>query len=415
MYLLSSKKKILTAIIITNFLLLTISNTTIFSGSIQSSDNIDLDELIPESTILYDSVELFPEGQNTFTLNVSFQKNWIYYFSFESYVPFSDVFLMDAFCQTPAGRNYHFFDYNESIENDVNKIYFEYGSTESGYHIIDIVVDTSQNMNIHVYLEEFLPLDAYYNKFALEGMNNQSFFCDIHQYSLLKNEKEYIYPVKDDMQYRFNFFRVNPVSQTDKRENMFENPKVIMNVNLDGTEFEIYRNIPTLDYALYGNVENDEFFDLDRDLDNENFLQRFGAHCTGNLTILISLEGVIPFDLNFAFLAWEVGEISNGTDDVKPPENVTIPNPINNNTEPELHNKTLSTKLDEWIASTGLFIQSNWWTLFIVMGSVLALVSVFGKYRYEIGAKVKKIKKKFGSIYEDRKKKTQQRRSGGFN
>ena len=134
MYLLSSKKKILTTIIISNLLLLTISNTTIFSGSIQSSDDIDLDEIIPESTILFDSVELFPEGQTTFTLNISFQKNWIYYFAFESYVPFSDVFLMDVFCQTPAGRNYHFFDYNESIENDVNKIYFEYGSTESGYH-----------------------------------------------------------------------------------------------------------------------------------------------------------------------------------------------------------------------------------------------------------------------------------------
>ena len=409
MYLLSSKKKILTAIIISNLLLLTISNTTIFSGSIQSSDDIDLDELIPESTILYDSVELFPEGQTTLTLNISFQKNWIYYFSFESYVPFSDVFLMDAFCQTPAGRNYHFFDYNESIENDVNKIYFEYGSTESGYHIIDIVVDTSQNMNIHVYLEEFLPLDAYYNKFALEGMNNQSFFCDIHQYSLLKNEKEYIYPVKDDMQYRFNFFRVNPVSQTDKRENMFENPKVIMNVNLDDTEFEIYRNLPTLDFSLYGNVENDEFFDLDRNFINQTFLERFGAHTTGNLTISITIEGYIPFDFNFAFLVWEIGEIGNGTDGTDGTdgnENATIPNPFNNDTDTELHNKTLTTTLNEWTASMGLFIQSNWWTLFIVLGSILVLTAIYGKYKHEIHTHIKKIKKKIGSHDYDKSKKS---------
>ena len=410
------KYKTITYLILANFLLLAISNATIISESIPSSDDIDLDDLIPSPTILYDSVEMFPDGQNTLSLNLTFQKNWIYYFSFESYVPFSDVFMMDVFCQTPTGRNYHFFDYSGSIENDVEKIYFEYGSTESGGHIINIMVNTSDNINIHVYLEEYSPLDTYYKHFSVEAIGNESnFFCDINQYSSLRSNKIYSYPVKDDTEYKFNFFRVNPISQGDIEENSYENPDVEMLVSLNGTIFYYYREIPTLDYALYGNVENDEFFDSDRDLDNENFLQRFGAHCTGNLTILISLEGVIPFDLNFAFLAWEVGEISNGTDDVKPPENVTIPNPINNNTEPELHNKTLSTKLDEWIASTGLFIQSNWWTLFIVMGSVLALVSVFGKYRYEIGAKVKKIKKKFGSIYEDRKKKTQQRRSGGFN
>ncbi len=401
-----SKQKYFTYLFIVNILLLTISNTAIFSGSISSSDDIDLDELLPEPTILYDSVELFLEGQNTFTLNISFQKNWIYYFSFESYVPFSDVFLMDAFCQTPAGRNYHFFDYNGSIENEVYKIYFEYGSTESGYHIINLLVNTSQNINIHVYLEEYLPLETYYNHFALEEINNQSFFCDINQYSLLKNEKEYIYPVKDDTEYKFNFFRVNPISQTDKRENMFGNPKVIMTVDLDGTDFEIYRNIQTLDFSLYGNVENDDFLDMDRNFYNQTFLERFGAHCTGNMSISITIEGFIPFDLNFAFMVWEVGSIGNGTDGVGGNENATIPNPFNNNTDTELHNKTLTDTLDGWIAITGLFIQSNWWAIFLVMGSIMIASAVYGKYKFMFKAQIVKFKKKLGNDEFDKAKKT---------
>ncbi len=402
MYMLS-KKKLLITIIITNFLLLTISDATLFSGSIQSSDDIDLTDLIPSPTILYDSVELFPDGQSTLSLNISFQKNWIYYFSFESYVPFSDTFMMDAFCQTPAGRNYHFFDYADTIENDVTKIYFEYGSAESGHHLINIVVNTSQNINIHVYLEEYLALETYYDHYTLEGINESEFYCDINQYSSLRSNKIYSYPVKDDMEYKFNFFRVNPISQGDIEENNYENPDVEMLVSLNGTIYYYYREIPTLDYALYGNVENDGFLEMDRTFYNQTFIERFGAHTTGNLTILIWLEGLIPFDLNFAFMVWEAGDIGNGTDDVAPPENVTIPNPINNDTEPELYNKPLSTKLDEWLASTGLFIQSNWWTLFIVMGSVLALTAVFGKYKHVFKAQIKHIKKKIDSEISDRK------------
>ncbi len=398
-----SRKKIITSIIIANFLLLTITNSILYTGSIQSSDDIDLTDLIPSPTILYDSVELFPDGQSTLSLNLSFQKNWIYYFSFESYVPYSDTFMMDAFCQTPAGRNYHFFDYEDTIENDITKIYFEYGSAELGDHLISIVVNTSQNTNIHVYIEEYLPLETYYDHFTLEGLNESEFFCDINQYSSLRSSKIYSYPVRDDTEYKFNFFRVNPISQGDKEENNYENPNVEMLISLNGTIYYYYREIPTLDYALYGNVENDEFFDLERDFNNQTFIERFGAHCTGNLTILIILEGIIPFDLNFAFMVWEAGDIGNGTDGVEPPENVTIPNPINNDTEPEIYNKTLSTKMDEWLAGAGFFIQSNWWTLFFVFGSILALTAVFGKYKHVFRAQIKKIKKRIDSEVSDKK------------
>jgi hypothetical protein len=380
----------------------------IFSGSVQSSDDIDLDELIPEPTILYDSVELFPEGLTTLTLNQSFQKNWIYYFSFESYVPFSDVFLLDAFCQTPASRNYHFFDYNSSIENDITKIYFEYGAAESGDHLIDIEVITSQNINIHVYLEECLPLDAYYNHFTLEGMNESSLFLDVNQYSLFKIDMEYTYPVKDDTEYKFNFFRVNPLSVTDIVENAFENPEVIMRIILNETEYIIYRNIPTLDYSLYGNVENDEFLDLDRNFINTTFAERFGAHCTENLSISITIEGTIPFDLNFAFLVWEVGEIGNGTDGIGENQNMSIPNPINNKTD--LHNESLTDTLDRWTTSVGLFIQSNWWTLFITVGTVLIIVVVYGKYKKFFQEKVKTFRKRAGSEVYDNQEKIPKRR-----
>ncbi len=401
-----SKRKSITYILIINFLFLIISNTVIFSGSVQSSDDIDLNGLIPDSTILYDSVELFPEGKTNLTLNYSFQKDWIYYFSFESYVPFSDEFMMDAYCQTPASRNYHFFDYNNTIENDVSKIYFEYGTAESGYHFIDIEVSTPQNINIHVYLEEYLPLETYYNHFSLEGINESGFFWDIHQYSLFKNDKDYVYPVKDDMEYKFNFFRVNPISVTDIKENVFENPDVEMTITLDETEFVIYRNTPTLDFSLYGNVENDEFLDLNRNFINNVFIQRFGAHCTGNITIDITIEGTIPFDLNFAFLVWEVGEIGNGTDGVGTNESITIPNPLNNNTDTELHNKSLTKTLDIWMAEAGLFIQSNWWTLFIVTGAILIVVAVFGKYKWFFKEKILKFKKRSTNDNSDLRKET---------
>lgn len=398
-----SKRKSITSVIIINILLLTISNTTIFSGSVQSSDDIDLDALIPEPTILYDSVELFPEGQSTLSLTFPFQKNWIYYFSFESYVPFSDRFMLDAFCQTPAGRNYHFFDYNDSIENDVEKFYFEYGAAEIGSHLINIVANTSQNMNIHVYIEEYLPLETYYPQFSLEQMNKSGFFCDINRYSTYKSNKIYSYPVLSDTEYKFNFFRVNPISQRDIEENHYENPTVEMIISLNGTIYRYYQDIPTLDYALYGNVENAGFLDVDRNLDNDDFLARFGAHCTENLTVLITIEGFIPFDLNFAFLVWEVGEIGNGTDGIGTNENMTIPNPLNNNTDPELHKQSLTKTLDAWIARAGLFIQSNWWTLFIVTGGILIAATVFGKYKYFFKDKVNTFKERIGSEVYDNK------------
>jgi len=322
-------------------------------------------------------------------------------------VPFSDTFLLDAFCQTPASRNYHFFDYNSSIENDVTKIYFEYGAAESGNHLIDIEVITSQNINIHIYIEEYLPLDTYYNHFTLEGINKSKMFRDINQYSLFKNDMEYIYPVKDDMEYKFNFFRVNPISVTDIVENAFENPKVIMRIILNETEYVIYRDISTLDYSLYGNVENDEFLDLDRNFINTTFTERFGAHCTENLSICITIEGTIPFDLNFAFLVWEVGEIGNGTDGIGENQNMTIPNPLNNNTDTELHNQTLTKTLDEWIARAGLFIQSNWWTIFLIMGTILVVSLVYGKYKYLFKEKIIKFKNMRHTDHSDGRKETE--------
>ncbi|QEE16328.1 hypothetical protein DSAG12_02158 [Promethearchaeum syntrophicum] len=401
------KVEITALLIISSMLLLTLSNCIIFSGSVQDTDEMDNTDTAIYPSLLYDSVEFFPEGSNVLTLNHSFQKDWIYYFSFESYVPFSDIFTLDVFCQTPASRNYHFFDYNISIENDITKIYFEYGATESGDYLITIEVTTSQNINLHIFLEEYMPLDAYYSKFNTIPLNESSLFSDIHQYSLLKNDMEYEYPVKDDVAYKFNFFRVNPISLTDITENLFENPTVEMKVTLDEIEYEIYRTIPTLDYSLYGNVENEGFFDLERNFINDTFTERFGAHCTGNLTIDITLEGFIPFDLNFAFLVWEVSDIGNGTDGVGETDNSTIPNPFDSD-DTELYNKTLANTLDSWLASIGFFIESNWWTMVIVVGAFLIFTLINGKYKFVFKSQINKFKDRSGSDVYDMREETLQ-------
>jgi hypothetical protein len=310
--------------------------------------------------------------------------------------------MMDVFCQTPTSRTYHFFDYTGTIENDISKIFFEYGSTESGYHIINFMVNTSQNINIHIYLEEYMPLDDYYSRFNVIPFNESSLFWDINQYSILHNTMEYTYPVKDDVEYKFNFFRVNPISDTDKIENLYENPDVKMTLTLNETDFDFYRDIPTLDYALYGNVPESEKLEPDRSFGNNTFIERFGAHCTGNLSISISLDGLIPFDLNFAFLVWEVGNIGNGTDGIEEIGNSTIPNPLDNN-ETELYNKTLADSLDTWLIRAGLLIEKNWWTLVIVVGSFLVLAIINGKYKFLFKSQIKKYHERNGSdVYDIR-------------
>jgi len=256
-------------------------------------------------------------------------------------------------------------------------------------------------MNIHIYIEEYLPLNTYYKQYTLMAMNKSGMLWDVNRYSNYDRSFIYHYPVKDDTEYKFNFFRVNPLSEKDIEDNSYENPAIEMLLSLNGSIFYYYRGIPTLDYALYGNVENDHFYDMDRKFYNNTFIQRFGAQCTGNLTVLIMLQGSIPFDLNFAFVLWEVGDIGNGTDNIPPNENTTIPNPFNNDTEPELHNSSLTGTLNEWIANAGLFIHANWWSLFLGMGVVFGVAFLIAKYKFLFIGKIKKFTEKISSAFDD--------------
>ena len=182
------------------------------------------------SEILFDSIELFKPPLDILEINATFQKDYIYYFEIESYVPFSDFVSVDIYCTSPDNRIYHFFDYETELENNITTIYFEYGAAEEGTHEIKIEVHTSSNVNLRIYIEERESLEDYYESGINLGFLHDPLLyeTDISRYSSNILEKQYQFPMEKDNEYYFNFFRVNPLSNTDKVENNYKNPNVIM-------------------------------------------------------------------------------------------------------------------------------------------------------------------------------------------
>ncbi|MHA1675307.1 MAG: hypothetical protein ACTSYI_16980, partial [Promethearchaeota archaeon] len=269
------------------------------------------------SELLFDSVELFQPPETELVLELNFTRNWIYYFSLESYTPFADAFSLDIFCSSPTDKLYHFYDYTTHLDNNQSEIFFEYGAAENGTHTITFQVRPTENTNLHIVVEEYMPLGDYYDRFTLRPINEEIlFFNDIHRYTSLLNTMSYTVPFQEDTAYWFNFFRVNPLSPADKAAINFTNPIVEMTVTLDNIDFVYYPNIPTLDYALYNNLDLIflNIFPDGRNFGNNSFNMIFGSHATDNATISLTLSEDFNFNLNFALVVFSTGEIGDGPD-----------------------------------------------------------------------------------------------------
>ncbi len=333
--------------------------------------------------MLYDSVELFQPPQDSLLINVTFAKNYTYFFYLESYAPFADEFSIDIYCTTPSGRQYHFFDYTATIENNASRVFFEFGATETGLHIVRYDIATSANINLYLYLEEYLPIDLYYHKFTTDFIDPSIlYFSCIDRFGTNHLSQTYSVPLHEDTEYNFNFFRVNPISLTDIILNGFTNPLVSMEVELNGTEFIFYPTIPTLEYALYSNIENLTNFGNpnERNFYNNSFLIRFGAHVTDNATITITLSEHSGFDLNFAFLAYGIGEIGDGPENQtivpSPAINVTVPAEFTDPTGTDLQafDPTIDDKINYFLVTVENFLDAQFW---ILLPSVIGAAGVF--------------------------------------
>ncbi|UYP48506.1 hypothetical protein NEF87_004791 [Candidatus Lokiarchaeum ossiferum] len=342
--------------------------------------------VLSASTTLYDSVELFRPPQTSQIFNVSFIKNVTYFFFMESYVPFADDFSVNIYCTSPSARQYHFFDYTADIENNASKIFFEFGSTETGVYSIRYDVLTTANINLHLYLEEYLSIDTYYEKFSTDLINrNILFFSSIDRFSTNQLSHTYEMSFQEDTEYHFNFFRVNPISLTDIEVNGFTNPQVSMQVELNGTQYIFYPSVPTLEYALYSNIENLTHIGNpnERNLYNNSFLIRFGAHITGNATITLTLSDYNGFDLNFAFVAYGIGDIGDGPDTIGDKQdhnnnfiNVTIIDDLMapNATDLQEVDPTVDDKINYALGEVENFLEAQFW---ILLPSVLGAAGVF--------------------------------------
>lgn len=277
---------------------------------------------IPSSafaTILIDSVELFRPPETTLSLTLNFTQGWIYYVSVESYTPFTTAMTLDIFCTSPLEKLYHFMDYSVQLNNNITEFYFEYGAAESGNHTIDFVVGVTENTNLHIYVEEYLSLEEYFDRFTVLSVDEDIlYFTDIYRFTSSRTSKSYTLPMQEDTEYRVNFFRVNPLSQSDQDQEAFENPAVTLDLTLGGTTFAFYPTIPTLDYALYNNLGQILMGTIPegRIFANNSYNVRFGAHASGNATLDFLLSEGFPFNLNFAVVVFAVKEIGNGPDDI---------------------------------------------------------------------------------------------------
>ncbi len=347
---------------------------------------------------LFDSVELFVPPQDSLIISVNFKKNFTYYFYVESYAPFAEDFSIDIYCTTPAARQYHFFDYTADITNNASIVYFEFGATETGNHSIHFDISTASNINLHIFLEEYLPIDLYYAKFTYDMINKDIlYFSSIDRFGTNQLSQTYTFPLQEDTEYYFNFFRVNPISLSDIEANGFINPLVAMDVILNQTTYTFYPTVPTLEYALYSNIDN-LTHDVDpnqRDLYNDTFLIRFGAHVSDNATVTITLSEHSGFDLNFAFVAYGIGEIGDGPDNSTELQNgletnVTIPNEVLNPNGTDLmdFNPTLDDQITGWLSVVEMFVDDQFW---ILIPSIIGIAGImYGMTHFIPKDKVKK-------------------------
>ena len=336
------------------------------------------------SSMLYDSVELFRPPQASHIFNVSFLKNMTYFFFMESYVPFAYDFSINIYCTTPSDRQYHFFDYKVDIENNASKIFFEYGATETGAHSIRYDIITTANINLHLYLEEYLPIDRYYEKFTTDLINRGIlFFSSIDRFGTNQLSQTYSIPFQEDTEYHFNFFRVNPISLTDIETNKFTNPLVSMQLELNNTQYLFYPTVPTLEYALYSNIANLTHIGNpnERDLYNDTFLIRFGAHASGNATITLTLSEHPGIDLNFAFVAYGIGEIGDGPDNTTEEPPIILPNVTisgddldSNATDFQNVDPNIDDKINNALGIVEKFLEDQFW---ILLPCVLGAAGVF--------------------------------------
>ncbi|MHA1583757.1 MAG: hypothetical protein ACTSWL_00760 [Promethearchaeota archaeon] len=382
------------------FVLLNILQPVLCQFDVPNSTNFTIENTVskPRSAKnLFDSVEFFPAGQSKLDLNLTFEKNRIYYFQVESYSPFSDDFSLNIYANSPTGKMYHFLDYQSQISNNISNLYFEFGSAETGDHLLRYIVLSSANINLHILIEEYSDLESYYKTFSLDiSALDNVLISNISCFSSSKRHLEYIIDLKDDNEYHFNFFRVNPINDQDLASygHTFD-PKITMSLLLNGSSYVLYPDLPITNYALYNNLNISLnpaiFLSGGRDFNDPDFLVRFGSQCTGPATISLDFSQFWPVDANFGFMLYSKGNIGDGSDN---PEDIAIndtttTNSTNNTNSTTETNSTVNPpstnssdlgflpKINLWFqnqySAFVSFCNLNFWSIIMIIGVLVGI------------------------------------------
>jgi hypothetical protein len=323
---------------------------------------------------LFDSIELFIPPTMEKTLNFTFQKDWVYYFSFESYVPFDTSFEIDLYCKSPE-TIYHFYHYSAALERNVTKIDVEYGAAETGNHNITFSVKTTEPINLHLVVNETASMKDYYRWEALDAPP-EYYFGSIDKFNVLNLTRNYSIPMIDDTVYEFNLFRVNPISSQDIAASNYTNPTVNMKLILNGTEFRFYPDVQAITYALKSNKVSNFGY-----LENVNYTttfsssMRFGAHISNTTSVQIVFDNISTgFDLNFGFVCYKQGVAGDG------PDNITLSNetssffPDGPDNQTELldnFGENTTSTFDEIVATVEEFVDEYYDIILIVLATSL--------------------------------------------
>ncbi len=290
-----------------------LSAATLSSADLADMLNPTNDETFSmNSECVYDHIVLFTPTSPVFRTALNLTAGAIYRFEFETFTPFNPSFKFDCSLDSPEGLSYHISNYEIQIERQSELLFFEFGAAHTGSYEFIVNSQTQENQNVRVFVNGTGSVSDYFQTSAEGSMYKFDAttldFYDVAVYTQYQHTQSYQIPMERDMEYIFNFFRVNPLVQQDCEQIGFVNPNVSMSLTIGGTEFVYWPEgkVQTNSYSLSSNIGGQSTGQLV----DQNITMRFGSHVTANATISIDLDYGNSLPLNFAFLCFATKQVA---------------------------------------------------------------------------------------------------------
>jgi hypothetical protein len=200
------------------------------------------DEEIQNRSI-FNQVVFVAAGYNSTVFPIPMQKNSVYSFYFQTETPYSSAYSIEVWVISPSGKSYRCHVHASKLQLNKSYDYFEFGAAESGQHQLNVIIATTENMNVHFAFRFLDTLENYYKfksrDLKLKQTYAYTFFTDISCFNSNNREKIYEFNLLENVEYVVNFFRVVPVF--DSPESGFQEPYIWGKLWQAGTdEFMIY-------------------------------------------------------------------------------------------------------------------------------------------------------------------------------